>query len=221
MSTYFHIDSRWRDRNDDENANPASFTVPVEVARKWKTENRTVQAVRPHDKKQVTNMVHTIKLLNLTLPYDIGSPIGTTLNNLTPYVFVEFRSTSKLSDRGLLNTTEDGKIVNKTPDLVGDASRPTSLKDAIFVAYCDKVQGVAPAWIQYKSSMNQTFRIDTKDSIRFRVFTADGKTVPIVDNVSPALINPARQVNALFEVTPCVRADEYDNHLVTLYNRDA
>ena len=68
MSTHINIDSRWRDRSQSENQNPADFTIPVEVVNGWLTKNRTVQAVRPHDKFQVTNLVHTAKFLHLIIP---------------------------------------------------------------------------------------------------------------------------------------------------------
>ena len=220
MSTHIHIDSRWRDRSKDDNTNPAEFLIPVEVSQKWKTLNRTVQAVRPHDKMQVTNMVHSIKLLNLTIPHDFGGEIGTTFINLAPFVYVTLQSTTLYKDMGLVNTLEDGRIVNETLDLSGNITK-TSLKDVTFIAYCDKLQGSGPDWIQYKCNMTQSYRIHLKDALRFRVFTPDGKTLPIVDATPPNPINPAKQVNALFEVTPYVREDRYDNHFVTLYNRDA
>ena len=218
MSTQFHVDSRWRDRANTDNANPAEFFIPKEVAEGWVTENRTVQAVRPHNKPQVTNMDYTIKLLNLTIPYNIGGAIGATIIDLAPFLYVSFQSTSMYKDSKLINTLENGAVVNTTPDLSGTLVK-TSLKDATFVVYCDKLQGQSgaiPTWIQYKCGMFQTYRIDLKDGLKFRVFTADGKTVPIVDATYPATISPSKQVNALFEVTPYVRDDRYDNHFVTL-----
>jgi len=222
MSIPLHVDSRWRNRNNDNNTNPAEFDIPVEVTEKWQTANRTVQAVRPHNKMQATNMVHTVQLLNLTIPYDIGGSVGTTAYNLIPFVYVTLRTTSSTyTDEGLVNTLEDGRTVNVTPDLLGVDSK-TSLRDVTFVAYCDKLQGASPqTWIQFKCNMYQTYRINLKNSLKFRVFTPDGKTLPIVDNAATSAVLPARQVSALFEFTPYVREDRYDNHLVTLYDNNA
>lgn len=220
MSTHFHIDSRWRDRKNYPN--PAEFFIPVEVTNGWRTENRTVQAVRPHDKQQVTNMVHTVKLLNLTVPYDFGGTTGTAFVDFYPFVYVSLQSTTMYKDNKLINTLENGNVVNKTVDIDGNL-KTVSLKDATFVAYCDKIQGGlnGPAWIQFKSSMIQTYRINLKDGLTFRVFTPDGQTLSIVDIEAPENADPSKQVNALFEVTPYARDADYDNHFVTLYNRDA
>ncbi len=217
MSTYFHVDSRWRDRTVFDN--PAEFLIPIEVSNGWRTVDRTVQAVRPHDKLQATNMVHTVKLLNLTLPFDFGGEVGTTFLDTHPFVYVTFQSTTQYKDMKLINTLENGKIVNKTLDSNGNLVT-VSLKDAVFVAYCDKVQGTND-WIQYKCNMLQTYRINLKDSMNFRIFTVDGLTLAIVDDQPPTAADPAKQVNALFEVTPYIRDNEFSNHLVTLYNRDA
>ncbi len=220
MSIPLHIDSRWRQRSNEDNLNPAEFFISAEVVQKWQSVDRTVQAVRPHDKMQVTNMVHSVKLLNLTVPYDFGGAVGATFNNIAPFVYVNLQSTSMYKDMRLVNTLEDGRVVNQGPDILG-ANTKTSLKDVTFVAYCDKVQGTGPNWIQYKCGMTQTYRLKLDDALTFRVFTGDGKTLPIVDNAPPDDIDPTKQVNALFEITPYVREDRYDNHLVTLYNSDA
>ncbi len=210
MSTHFHVDSTWRDRTTFPN--PAEFIIPVEVANDWITTNRTVQAVRPHNKAQVTNIVHTIKLLNITIPFDFGGEVGTSFIDNHPFIYVAFQSTSMYKDMKLINTLNSGR----------NAGNKVSLKDAVFVAYCDKTQGGATSsWIQYKCNMFQTYRINLKDALTFRIFTNDGKTLGIVDTVPPESIDTAKQVNALFEVTPYVREDRYDNHFVTLYDRDA
>lgn len=219
MSTYFHIDSTWRDRT--LYPNPAEFLIPIEVAKGWRTPNRTVQAVRPHNKMQVTNMSHSVRLLNLSIPFNFGGDIGTTFVDTNPFIYVTMQSTSYYKDMKLINTIENGNIVNEVLDASGNITK-VSLKDAIFVAYCDKLQGGdTSSWIQYKCNMIQTYRIDQQDAISFRVFGADGKTLTIIDTQPPTAINKARQVNALFELTPYVREEAYDNHFVTLYNSNA
>ena len=203
MSVHFHVDSTWRDRS--QFSNPAEFSIPIEITNSWRTMTRTVQAVRPHCQDPVTNLTQSVKLLNLTLPY-------TDALIAKPFVYVSFQSNTMYKDMRLINTLENGL----------DNTNQTSLKDAIFVAYCDKIQTDATTgnWIQYKSSMTQTFRLNTKDSLSFRVFDNTSTTIPFTLEDDPDVaVDPLNQVNALFEVTPYVREDRYDNHLTTLYNR--
>lgn len=220
MSTHLHFDSRWRDRSNPENTNPAEFTISPEIAMGWNTTNRTVQAVRPHDKYQVTNIVHSIKLLRMTIPY------SASYIEDTPFLYVQLSSFSNTPDKKLIHTLENGKIINKTPPLLtapptGYTKVTTRLSEATFVVHFDKTQGTGPEWIQFKSDMTQTYRLDLKNGMKFRVFTPDGITIPITDATYPADITPAKQVEALFEVTPYVREDRYDNHYATLYNKNA
>lgn len=215
MSISLHVDSRWRDRSNSDNLNPAEFTIPVTVTQGWKTPIRTVQAVRPHNKLYVTNLVQSIRLLNLSIPYDIDG--STNIVNISPFLYVQLEC-EKYCDTKILDTLENGRVVNETPDLItGTTVRGVTLKNAIFVAYYDKTQGTGPNWIHYKTNQLETYRFKLDDYIRFRVFTPDGKTLPIIDNIPPNQINPSRQVTALFEVTPYAREGEYDNHFETLY----
>lgn len=208
MSTHFHIDSTWRDNTVF--TNPAEFNIPVEVSNDWVVRNRTVLPVRPHHGERMPNMVHNVKLLNLTIPYDFGGSVGTSFLDSHPFVYVAFQSTTMYKDAKLINTLNNRYIENPTTSRV-------SLKDAVFVAYCDKLQttGNGISWIQYKCNMTQTYRINLKDSLSFRVFTNDGITLDITDT-SPA-IDSTKQVNALFEVTPFVRDGEFDNHNSAIY----
>jgi len=221
MSTHIHVDSRWRER--EVHPNPAEFTIRNEIVEKWRTSNRSVQAVRPHNKRQVTNLTHTVELRHLTLPYDFGGATASGAIEELDFVYVSFQPASMYGDTRLLNTMEEGRIVNQTIDLSGNLVT-TSLKDATFVARCDKVQessGGVKRWVHYVCDMNVTMRFDPQREINFRVFSSDGKTLPIVDNDTDSNINRYRQVNAVFEITPYIREGEYDNHMVTLYNRDA
>lgn len=220
MSTHIHVESIWRDRGIY--SNPAEFTIPNEVVKKWKTTNRTVQAVRPHHKMQTTNIKHNVDLKHLTLPYDFGGATSSGAIEVLPYVYVQFNSVVH-SDKRLLNTMEEGRVVNQTLDLSGNLV-VTSLKDATFIAHYDKVQESSDSvkrWIHYKSHMTVTMRIDVDSEIEFRVFSPDGKTLPIYDNDTSTNINRYRQVSALFEITPYVRDGDFDNHFTTLYNPNA
>lgn len=226
MSLHYHIDSRWRER--DKYPNPAEFTLPIKITQNWNAINRTVNPVKPHTKIQVDNMVHTVKLLNLTIPYDFGGTAGTAAINAYPFLYVSFRS-QNFKDPHLVHTNEDGDVVNTAENvLTGLPEKAVSLKDATFVAYCDKIQGTPGnlAWIQYKCNMIQTYRLKVDDSLKFRVYAPDGQTLPIVDTLPPEiedplmpnLADPTKQVSATFEVTPYFRDADYDNHFAVPYD---
>ena len=118
MSTFFAIDSRWRDRT--QYPSPAEFDIGVEVARGWRTFDRTVTAVVPQCGNQITNLVHDVKLVKLEVPWNVNVSLGTWLVNSSsnatlisgsgvitlesvPYLYVEFRSTSMYNDKALIN----------------------------------------------------------------------------------------------------------------------
>lgn len=225
MSTFVHVDSRWRDRSNTDNANPAQFEIPNSVVKGWRTKDRTVLPVRPHDKVQATNLVHNVNLLDLTVPYDIGGDVSNNIVNLCPFLYVELDNGEYNQDKKLINTLENGLTTNTTPSLLGPTISKVTLKDSTFLAMFDKVQFSNTgegAWIHYKGNgMNQVYRIDTTQSLKFRVFSYDGVTLPIVDNAPPTEIIPARQISAFFELTPYVRDADFDNHNVPLYSSDA
>jgi hypothetical protein len=203
MSTYLHLDSTWRN-----NGTPTEFLVSSSVSENWNTSARTVLAIKPHETdKYVANLVHTIKIASITLPYTYGPTNSSIIIDQYPYLYVGLKS-NKYSDNYLINTIE------KTKNNNSGISAP-QLRDAVFVITYDKTQGstVPPNWVQYKCCMNQTYRYDPKDALYFRIFTNDGKTLDIRD--SSGNINPLRQVNAVFEVTPYVRDAKHDNHFLT------
>lgn len=219
MSTQIHVDSTWRNRN--EYPNPAEFIISIDMINSWRTVDRTVQPVRPHNKMQATNMLHTVKLLNLTIP---NVAVANTITNATlqgskfvttttiavmdaPFIYVSLHSADMVNDSRLVNTLEGGRnSYNRT------------LKDAVFVAYYDKTQN---NWIQYKTNMLQSYRLDTTKELKFRLFDNTGQTLQLTDTSPPTYPNGAVQVNAVFEVTPYIRDDRYENHVVTLYDRNA
>lgn len=232
MSTQIHIDSTFRNRS--EWPNPADFEIYSGITKSWRTIDRTIQAVRPHDKLQATNLLHTVRLLHLTLP---ATGVGTVLTNATfvstatvgvnafngpfvttattgvgnlPFVYVAFHST-RFRDDKLMNTMEGGlNSYNK------------SLKEAVFTAYLDKItlqtNSTIPMWYHYKTHMIQSYRINTDDDMHFRVFDNTGNVIFITDTTPPTFPNASQQVNALFELTPYVRDEAYHSHLVSLYN---
>lgn len=225
MSTQIHVDSTFRNRVSFPN--PAVFSIFPDITDSWRTIDRTIQAVRPHDKLQATNLLHTIRLLHLTLP---ATGYGTVLTNATlsggsimtnttvnvsdlPFIYVSFHST-RMRDDKLINTMEGGRnAINKT------------LKEAAFVAYLDKVHlqsnATIPMWLQYKTQMIQSYRFNPNDTLQFRVFDNTGNTLVFTDTSPPTFPNASSQINALFEITPYVRDEAYHSHLVSLYDRDA
>jgi len=219
MSTQLHVDSTWRNRS--EYPNPADFIIPVDIVKDWRTVDRTVQAVRPHDKLQATNMSHTVKMLNFTIP---SVAIAHTVTNATiqgvkivttttigvldaPFLYIALQPANMTNDTKLINTLEGGKNSNNK-----------TLKDAVFVAYYDKTQN---NWLQYKCNMLQSYRLDMTKQLSFRVFDNTGQTIQITDTAPPEFPDASVQINALFEITPYIRDDRYDNHIITLYDRNA
>ena len=197
MSIYYFIDSTWRDVTEFPNA--GEFEIPISVAQGWHTVYRSVMATRSYCEKVPLNFVFNVTLLNLTLPVGFTFPEGSlseAYGDNPPMLFVEFRNVNAYTDRGLINTNE---VVGTDP----------SLKDAVFVAYFDKNQG--GEWLQFKSCMTQTYRIDPKDAMEFRVFSNFNDTVQVVDSVPPAAPNP---ILALFQLTPYVREDTRESHFM-------
>jgi len=222
MSLSVHVDSRWRDRSNPDNINPAEFTIPVQVVKKWLTRDRTLIAYNCHDKPIDPHIIRDIRLTKLIIPYDIGGSIGTTLQDISPYLYVHFNNTasSTTTDKLLLNTLEAGNVVNQTPNIAG-VNQTVNLSDAIFITSFDKNQGATPSWVQYTCDITQCYRIDFTNDLKFRIFTYDGNTIPIVDTAYPLPVDPARQVTAVFESTPYVRDGRYNNQIYDMnnYNR--
>lgn len=222
MSIQVHVDSTWRNRREYES--PADFAIPLDIVDSWKTVDRTVQAVKSCNQPQIVNALHTVKLLHITIP---ASAVGTLITGATfvadpiyqttqtglvadmPFIYVAFNSLN-MRDDSLINTMEGGKN-----------SANKSLKQASFVCYLDKIQfktgTTLPMWLQYKTPMLQSYRIDTKNNLRFRVFDNTGNTLIISDEVAPTFPDASHQINALFELTPYIRDDRYDNHLASVY----
>lgn len=195
MSTFYLLDSIFRDRITYPN--PADFTVPASITNAWKTNTRTVQAVKSYCEKPVLNFVFNVTLLNLTLPVDFTT---TAYGSNPPFLFVEFRNTSGYTDKNLIN-------INTTE----------SLKDAVFVVYQDKTIGDQWVYFACKNSMTQTYRIDPKGEMKFRVFDDFGETVQITDTIPPVPPDPLAQVSALFQMSPYVRDDTRESHYPQIY----
>ena len=218
MSIFIHADSRWRDRN--LYPNPSNYYIDLETVKSWKTSDRTVLSSKQHDKPQLVDPIHTVKLHHLTIPQinltnasTFGMSFTPTFLDYYPYLYVSLQNATYYKDSRIMNTGEVG-VLNTTSDVTGTV-RKVSLKDAIFVAVFDKAQsGATTSWLHYKCGMVESYRFDGKDSMHVRVFTPDGLDLPIVDNDPPLPANNLVQVNALFEVMPFFRNSEYDNHYV-------
>lgn len=214
MSVPILIDSKDRDRT--LYSNPAEFTINSSQTAGWSSLTKDVLCVRPCAKKNVCNLLYCIRLVSLTLPGTATDTAGGDLRDTQPYIFVRL-STSTYPDRGLIRNI--------------DSTSKIGANDATFVCVFEKAQGAGEEWFQYKCAMTgQCLRFDPeKPQIEFRVFTREGSpaiplsggnttnTVLITDNALPNNINPARQVSALFEVTPYVRDNEFSNHLIELF----
>jgi hypothetical protein len=208
MSSYLHVDSTWRDRL--EFPNPAEFIIPLNVVDSWRTVDRTVYPVDKHCVSRYEGMVHTVELLNLTVP---DTAVISTITNATfngnsvqtsstisitdaPFIYVALQNTSENTDKRLTNTLEGG--VN---------SKFKNLADAVFVVYYDKTRN---GWVHFESGMTQSYRINFKREIKFRLFDNTGQTLQITDTTPPTFPIASQQVSALFDITPYVRDDRYD-----------
>lgn len=214
MSIPLKIDSRFRDRSLPENSNPAEFTIPLEVAKNWRAENRRVAAVQPPNRNYVQNMVHSVKLLSLIIPQDLGD-VGASADINLPFLHVTLQPIIQNVDKNLVNFTANGRVVEDTPSIFGSSTVRANFKDAVFVPYYDKKIG--DNWVLYKCDQIQTYRLDLNNSIYFKITMPDGQVLPITDNTYPDAIDKSRQVFALFESTPYYRESDYDNHFSTLY----
>ena len=191
MSSFVHLDSGLRDVN--KYPNPADYVVNANQGSTWFKHARNVRAYPQEIPNRQYEFVTSIKLTHLVLPW-------TTELSTDPIVYVVFHS-QKYKDRSLIFT-----ISNAFPTIT-------------FVAEWDKTQTDAsgnPIWIHYKCSMTQAIRWARDNPIQFQILLPATDTVPtIVDNVPPALPNPAVQTLATFEEIPYIRDDEYSNHMIT------
>lgn len=189
MATFIDLDSTYRDRQ--QYPNPAEFVVGKDQLINWFRQARTVRAFPQQVSQRQMEMVDTIKLIHLVVPYqaDIMD---------VPIIFVEFTS-QKYKDKSLVSTMNNNHPTIK------------------FICEWDKVQNDSagdPAWIHYKTNMSQVMRFSRDFPIYFKLTFTTGNVLDITDTVVPEPINPAVQIHATFEVIPYIRDDEFSNHIV-------
>jgi hypothetical protein len=208
MSAYILLDSMSRDRA--VYPSQANFTVSADQSASWSNLIKEVSCVRPCGRKEVCNLLFSVKLNFLALPAGTTNASGAALPGGEPYIFVTFSDTRN-------RTTGAIKMMNGIH------------RSAVFACNFIRNYGAGNEWMLYTSGQTQTIKLDSyKPEIIFRVFTREGApaiplvgpqdstVIPPADNPLPANINPAVQIAAEFELTPYVRDGDFDNHVVTL-----
>lgn len=200
MSNYFVVESRLRNRA--EYPNPAEFTVEPAQTSGWFRQSRRVRAVSQNPQSMTLDFVSAVEIIHVVTPYVLPDPPGDppTLPPVDPiaYLFLDIHSAT-YNDQYLVNT-------------IAGTNR-----DARFVLVRDKVlfdKTGAPIWILWTSQMEQVLRFKRDDALVLRLYTPDGKTLPLVDNPIKDPLDPRVQVMTLFGVTPYARDGDYDNHLL-------
>ena len=198
MSNYFVLESQLR--NKAEYPNPAEFEVEPAQTRGWFREPRRVRALSQNPQTMSLDFVSAIEVKHVVTPYHITDPPGNPPVvppvDPIPYLYLDLHSRS-YNDQYLINT-------------IGGSNR-----DARFLLIRDKIfydDVGRPVWVLWTSAMEQVLRFKRDDPLFFRLYTADGKTLPIVD--SEGTPDPKKQIMTLFGVTPYSRDGDYDNHLL-------
>lgn len=193
MSNYIDLDSIRRDR--EAYPNPAFFCVTADQLVGWSAAARTVKAIHKDPRSRPEEFATSLKLHFLTIPYsDEFAEL--------PRVYVDIH-TEQYNDKWLISS-------------IGGAN-----SDARFIAHFDRVQNDADGnglWIHFKCGMPQVTRFNRRQSLVFRVFSRDGNTLPITDDLPPNPPNPIKQVLATFEIEPYERDGDYTNNMVEPVN---
>lgn len=190
MSTFLFADSSLRDR--EQFPNPAEYTIKKEQINGWFKHARTVRAHPSNPSSKPLEFATSIEIIQLITPYD-DSFIT------IPTIMVDLHSQT-YNDQYLISTIDGTN------------------RDARFTLTFDKIQANGdgdPVWIYWKPVIGeQVTRFKRDEPIHFRVFTRDGNTLPITDTVPPVPLDPFAQTIATFQISPYIRDDDYDNHLV-------
>lgn len=189
MSTFIHLDSFFRDRENYPNENDYELT-PAQI-KSWFRSARTVRAYPQNPTATPLEFATTVRITYLTVPY-------TKALSEFPCLYITFQS-RLYRDIHLIDT-----IGGNHPDTK-------------FICIPDRVQNDrngAPLWIHYKCGMEQTMRFRRKDPIKIQLTTRSGFTLPQQDTNVPIDPNPNKQTLATFELTPYIRDGDYDHHLL-------
>ncbi len=187
MSTFVHLDSTYRDRQ--QYPNPADFRLSPNKLTGWTSQSRTVRALPPSVPAPL-EFVTSVRALDLTIPY---SQTFITL----PYLYVDFH-TKTYDDQNLVfsidQTLRSTRFIFTNPSIQYDGA------------------GI-PIWIHWFCSMDQVMRIKRNDDVIFTV-TTDGNTpLTNLDAVIPLPLDPSKQIKATFGLTPYILDGSFTNQL--------
>ena len=189
MSTFFDLDSIWRD--GEANLNPANYELTPAQVETWFPSARSVRAHPQNPSMKPLEFATSIKIHYLTIPY-------TESFAELPRIYINFRS-KEYGDIHLIQA-----ISGKQPD-------------AKFICVFDRIQNDrngTPLWIHWRCSMEQVMRFKRGDTIIFQITTRDGTILPIEDNPIPDPPDPLRQTLCTLEALPYIKDGDYDNHMV-------
>lgn len=189
MATFFDLDSVYRDKETWPNPNYFELN-PSEIST-WHPNPRMVRKIADDPNSRPREFVVTMNIKDLTLPWtqDIA-PL--------PRVYVDFHSK-------LYNDTHFMNTINGVH------------KFAKFVCIPDKVQNDEngdPAWIHFKSDMEQIMRFERKYPIVFKVTTRSEDVLPNPDTPPGDEADPTKQTLCTLEMTSYIRDNDYSNHLI-------
>ena len=191
MSTFYEIDSRFRDR--EEYPNPFNFQVDPKQILNWFSHEKTVSAFHSDPGTMPLEFATSVKLKCIIIPYVVDPN-----THGIPKLYIEFKN-YKAKDTNLIysinNTRADENFV------------------AVFDKYQDDNTGTR-VWIHYKSDMDQVMRFNRNDPIIFIVKDNLGNILPNVDSLVPLDPNLTRQVYATFETVPYIKDQNFRNSIV-------
>lgn len=192
MSTFLHLDSKFRDREIYPNEN--EYEVTPEQSRCWFSAARTVRAYPANTLSQPLEFATSVKLLTLTLPYTVE------LASI-PLVYVRFSSTD-YTNLFLIKSIND------------------TLKEATYICRFDRIQYDAnnvPMYIHYQCGIEQVMRYSRDKPVKIAVVNRDNQVLPQQDDSTPNPPNDTAQTFFTFEITPYIRDGDYDNHMTSPY----
>jgi len=168
-----------------------------------KIQYATTTTISPQTVVINTNIVNGSNVVNIS---------QTSVSNFTPIPIG-----TSVTGTGISGGTIVSSVNNSTQLVLNQPAISTGNYNLSFTYNTTTIESVTPAFIHYKSAHDdQVMRFRRNDSVIFRVFDNQGKTLVIPgepsspDNLN---INPMNQICASFNITPFTRDNDFANHL--------
>ena len=187
MSTYIHLDSLYRDKEEFPNEN--NFQLTGRQVQGWTKYARSVRPYPQNPSLQPLDFTSSLRIISVTTPYypEIAEQ---------PYLFLNFGNTSGgagFSDTSLIYTIDN------------------RFNDEKFVLRQCRIQKDSDGnkmWIHWTADMDQVTRFRRDVEMIFTLKTRTGMILPQKD-LDGGLSN---QVSCTVEIIPYIRDGSYDNH---------